>query len=71
MRTAEWGEGYDVVLIFNVIHNATEPEAQQLMRKALAALRPGGTLAVLESAYRQTSGDLDAASGFGELFFSS
>jgi 2-hydroxy-4-(methylsulfanyl)butanoate S-methyltransferase len=68
MRTESWGEDYDVVLLFNVLHNATEGECQNAVRRASAALRPGGTLVILENRYEETRGNLDAARGFGELF---
>jgi 2-polyprenyl-3-methyl-5-hydroxy-6-metoxy-1,4-benzoquinol methylase len=69
MRTAEWGEGYDAVLLFNVLHNATLAEATAVVQKAFAALAPRGVLVIQESEYRQTKGDLSFAAGFGELFF--
>lgn len=69
MRTADWGEGYDAVLLFNVLHNATEAEATAVVKKAFAALAPGGVLAIQESEYRETKGDLSFTAGFGELFF--
>ena len=69
MRTAEWGEGYDAVLIFNVLHNSTPEEAVAICRRGLAALRPGGTLAIMDSEHRERRGNLNAAGGFNELFF--
>lgn len=69
MRTAAWGEGYDVVLLFNVLHNATEAEATEVVKKAYAALAPGGVLAIQEAEYRETDGNLSFSAGFGELFF--
>jgi 2-polyprenyl-3-methyl-5-hydroxy-6-metoxy-1,4-benzoquinol methylase len=69
MRTADWGTGYDVVLLFNVLHNATEDEAKHVVAKAFAALAPGGLVAIQESEYRETDGDLSFTAGFGELFF--
>ncbi|MBI5549433.1 MAG: methyltransferase [Deltaproteobacteria bacterium] len=69
MRTDEWGTGYDAILLFNVLHNATEAEAKVVLRKARAAIAPGGVLAIQESEYKQTEGDLSFTAGFGELFF--
>lgn len=69
MRTAEWGTGYDAVLLFNVLHNATEAEAKLVIGKALAVLEPGGVLAIQEAEYKATDGDLSFTAGFGELFF--
>ena len=68
-RTAEWGDGYDAILLFNVLHNATEAEARAAVARAHAALAPGGRLLIQESEYRDTDGDLSFTAGFGELFF--
>ena len=43
-READWGVDHDAILVFNVLHNANAEEAQLLLRRARAALRPGGTL---------------------------
>jgi SAM-dependent methyltransferase len=69
LRTADWGEDYDVVLIFNVLHNLTEDESRQAFCKARAALRPGGTLVVMDSEHTGGGGELSTTSGFNELFF--
>jgi hypothetical protein len=69
MRTADWGEGWDVILVFNVLHNATAEEARLVLGKASKALARGGLLALQESEYRVTDGDLSFTAGFGELFF--
>ncbi|MCB9761279.1 MAG: methyltransferase domain-containing protein [Alphaproteobacteria bacterium] len=69
MRTADWGEGYDLVTLFNVLHNATEPEAVDAVRRAFAALRPGGRLVILDAEHATPTGDRSATAGFNELFF--
>lgn len=69
LRTATWGEGYDVVFLFNVLHNLTPEECEAATSKAFQALRPGGTLAVLDSQHKGGEGDLSAVAGFNELFF--
>jgi SAM-dependent methyltransferase len=46
--TADFGSGYDAVLCFNIVHHLTPEQAAALFRRAGAALRPGGTLAVLD-----------------------
>lgn len=45
---AEGDEGYDAVLCFNLVHHLAPGEAAALFRRIAAALRPGGTLAVLD-----------------------
>jgi SAM-dependent methyltransferase len=46
--TADLGSGYDAVLCFNLIHHLTPEQAADLFRRAREALKPGGTLAVLD-----------------------
>lgn len=42
------GSGYDVVTINNVLHNLPPERCAALVRRAAAALRPGGTIALFE-----------------------
>jgi cyclopropane fatty-acyl-phospholipid synthase-like methyltransferase len=65
----EWGEGYDLILIFNVIHNTQADKAPEVLKKAHDALAPGGTLALMDSEHRQHKGNLSTTGGFNELFF--
>ncbi|MCB9744175.1 MAG: methyltransferase domain-containing protein [Alphaproteobacteria bacterium] len=69
MRADDWGEGYDLITLFNVLHNATEAEAIDAVRRAYAALAPGGTLAILDAEHQTPTGDRSATAGFNELFF--
>ena len=46
--TADFGTGYDAVLCFNLVHHLTPEQAAGLFRRAREALKPGGTLAVLD-----------------------
>ena len=69
LREAPWGEGYDAVLLFNILHNLPEEDASGAVERAYAALRPGGTLAILEGQHAGGRGDLSFQEGFGELFF--
>ncbi len=69
-RTDEWGRDHDLILLFRVLHNATEQEGAGLMASAMRALRPGGWLAVLDAAHPgKPGGDIDASAGYNELFF--
>jgi SAM-dependent methyltransferase len=47
-RTADLGEGYDVALCLNLLHHFPPDEATVLLGRLHGALRPGGTLAVLD-----------------------
>lgn len=69
MHAVDWGTGYDAVLLFNVLHNATEEEGRSMVRRAREALTPGGTLAVMDSEHRPKSGNHSFIGGFNELFF--
>ncbi len=69
MRTNDWGDGYDLVLIFNVLHNATAEESAAAVQSAHDALAPGGTLAIFDGEHKETSGNLSPTAGFNELFF--
>jgi SAM-dependent methyltransferase len=42
------GDGYDVVLLFNVIHEHTSGENIELMKRIQAALRPGGSVIIMD-----------------------
>jgi 2-polyprenyl-3-methyl-5-hydroxy-6-metoxy-1,4-benzoquinol methylase len=44
----DYGEGYDVVLITNFIHHFDPPTNEAFLRKAHAALKPGGRAITLE-----------------------
>lgn len=47
------GDGHDVILLFEIVHNHTPDENQQLVRRAADALAPGGVLIVLEDLKRE------------------
>jgi ubiquinone/menaquinone biosynthesis C-methylase UbiE len=46
---ADLGSGYDAVLCFNLVHHLTPEQAAALFLRAGEALKPGGTLAVLDA----------------------
>ena len=48
-RSAEFPDGQDAILCFNLLHHLTETEIPALFARAAAALKPGGTLAVLDA----------------------
>lgn len=69
MRGVDWGDGFDVVLLFNVLHILTPDESAAILAKAHAALNAGGTLIVLDSAHKGRTGNIDTAGGANELLF--
>ncbi len=44
----DFGTGYDLVLVTNILHHFDPPTNEKLMRKVYAALKPGGRAATLE-----------------------
>jgi cyclopropane fatty-acyl-phospholipid synthase-like methyltransferase len=44
----EWGTGYDVILLFNLIHHYDDEQNMALLRRCAAALNQGGQLAILD-----------------------
>jgi hypothetical protein len=42
------GEGYDVAILFNIIHLFTPERNSQLLRRVAAALRSGGTIVIFD-----------------------
>jgi ubiquinone/menaquinone biosynthesis C-methylase UbiE len=67
LRTAEWGEGWDCVLIFNVIHNLSPEECQAAVERAKGALKPGGRLVILEAEHRHVRDRINQAAAFAEI----
>lgn len=68
-RDGDWGSGNDLVLLFNVLHNATVAESERMIHHAFAALAPGGTLAIMDGEHRHKRGDMSTMAGWNELFF--
>jgi len=48
-RYADFPDGQDAVLCFNLLHHLSEGEIPALLGRAAKALKPGGTLAVLDA----------------------
>ena len=48
MLQAAWGEGFDMVLLFNVLHQFDVDMGTDLLKKAFAALKSGGQVVVLD-----------------------
>lgn len=69
LTSVAWGDGYDVVFLFNILHNLREEQAREAVRSAFRSLRSGGTVAVLEGDHSGTDDDLSFGAGFGELVF--
>lgn len=48
LLTAGLGTGYDLVLLFNIVHGYDAPQVTALLERVATALRPGGRVALLE-----------------------
>jgi ubiquinone/menaquinone biosynthesis C-methylase UbiE len=59
---------YDGALVFNIIHHLDPPDIVRLLTRVAGALKPGGTLAVLDLFLPRTGKTPDAAAFLG-LFF--
>ncbi|HKW74221.1 MAG TPA: class I SAM-dependent methyltransferase [Terriglobales bacterium] len=44
----DWGNGYDAVLLTNFLHHFDQPTNVSLLKKAHAALKPGGQVVILD-----------------------
>ena len=53
---AAWGEAWDAVLLFNLLHHYDLDTNRRLLRKAYDALRPGGKVAILDQVAGKQSG---------------
>jgi 2-polyprenyl-3-methyl-5-hydroxy-6-metoxy-1,4-benzoquinol methylase len=70
MFQADLGKGYDVATAFQIVHHFDEDRNVELLTLARQALRPGGTIAVLEQE-RPKPGERGSAIGAltGLLFY--
>lgn len=48
LLTTELDTGYDLVLVFNIVHGYDAPQVATLLERVAQALRPGGRVALLE-----------------------
>ncbi len=69
MRVGDWGSGYDLVLLFNVIHAVPIDDAEGLIENAYQALNESGRLVILDSEHTGGDKDLSLTSGLNELLF--
>lgn len=69
LTTDEWGEGYDIVLLFNLLHVLSPEDAASAVARAHDSLVPGGTVVIVDAVHRGDAGDIDAVGGGSELLF--
>jgi SAM-dependent methyltransferase len=63
------GEGVDVVSVFNLIHHLPEERDRELCRMARSALRPGGCLAIGDSARPEPGEEVSEHGAISSLLF--
>jgi SAM-dependent methyltransferase len=63
------GEGLDVVSIFNLVHHLPEERDRELCRMAYAALRPGGSLVIGDSARPEPGEPVSEHGAISSLLF--
>ncbi len=56
MFEAAWGEGFDIILLFNVLHQFDMDTGIRLLQKAYRSLNPGGQVAVLDQVAGKAAG---------------
>ena len=68
---ADYGSGYDVVLLTNFLHHFDPPTCEKLIRKVHAALNPGGTAVTLEFVPNEDRVSPPAAAAFSLMMLGS
>lgn len=63
------GGPHDVVLLFNIVHHFRAEQNRQILARVAAALRPGGTVAILDLFSTPVAKPPDGGSIFGLFFF--
>jgi cyclopropane fatty-acyl-phospholipid synthase-like methyltransferase len=53
---AEWGDGYDIILLFNLIHHFGAELNVKLLQRCAKALKPGGQVAILDQIAGKVAG---------------
>lgn len=69
LRSSDWGEGFDAVLLFNLLHTLSPEDNLASLRRAKSALRPGGKLLILDAQHVEKGGNLKQLEGFHQVFF--
>lgn len=69
--TADLGDDYDVILVPNFLHHFNRSECVSFLRRALAALRPGGSVAIVEFVPNEDRVTPPAAAGFSLVMLGS
>ena len=68
---ADYGSGYDLVLLTNFLHHFDPPTCEKLLRKVHAALKPGGKAVTLEFVPNEDRVSPPAAAAFSLMMLGS
>jgi SAM-dependent methyltransferase len=60
----DFGDGYDYVLLTNILHHFDEPTCEKLLRRVHAALKPGGKAIIVEFVPNEDRVSPPMAAGF-------
>jgi len=67
----DYGTGYDVALVTNFLHHFDVPTCTRLLKKVRAAMKPGGTVAILEFVPNEDRVSPPPAAAFSMVMLSS
>jgi len=67
----EYGEGYDYVLLTNILHHFDPPGCERMLRRVHAALKPGGKAITLEFVPNEDRVSPPTAAGFSLIMLAS
>ncbi|MEM7077832.1 MAG: class I SAM-dependent methyltransferase [Pseudomonadota bacterium] len=67
--SADWGTGYDIVLLSNMLHCFKEPECCKIIDMAFAALGPEGVLITNEPGFPGEGENIDTFAAFTSLLY--
>jgi ubiquinone/menaquinone biosynthesis C-methylase UbiE len=66
---ATWDTNYDVILLFNILHNLSAEQCEVAIKKAFQALRSGGKIVIQEPFHPGNQGKLKAFESFISLVY--
>lgn len=66
---SDWGEGYDLVLLSNMLHCFKEAECRTILQRAFDALGHGGKLIVNEPGFPGADEQIDTFAAFTSLLY--
>ena len=66
---ADFGNGYDLVLMSNVLHAMTLSQCRNVLAKAYLALNSNGTLVINDTYYPSSGGNIPLMSGASSLMY--